>query len=193
MALPGLQRAVHGSHRHGLRGIAHRTAALGYAFWRACTSKKGVSALEIKRHCQISYKSALFLMNRIRFAMAPDIRLPRNSKGTVECDETYIGGKPRYKGIEQARTRHQQDSGIRGRGAGGPDSPSHRCRRNRQDAERRHSRRSDRQRRIMTDEYIGLPASVKSSRRSRNGLSRARKNTFAATFTRTQRKAAMHL
>ena len=43
-----------------------------YAFWRASTSKKGVAALEIKRHCQISYKSALFLMNRIRFAMAPD-------------------------------------------------------------------------------------------------------------------------
>src|SRR5215469_1522808 len=41
-----------------------------YAFWRAATSKKGVAALEIKRHCQISYKSALFLMNRIRFAMA---------------------------------------------------------------------------------------------------------------------------
>lgn len=43
-----------------------------YAFWRACTSKKGVSALEIKRHCQISYKSALFLMNRVRYAMSPD-------------------------------------------------------------------------------------------------------------------------
>ena len=43
-----------------------------YAFWRASTSKKGVAALEIQRHCQISYKSALFLMNRIRFAMAPD-------------------------------------------------------------------------------------------------------------------------
>jgi transposase-like protein len=42
-----------------------------YAFWRACTSKEGVAALEIKRHCQINYKSALFLMNRIRFAMAP--------------------------------------------------------------------------------------------------------------------------
>ena len=28
-----------------------------YAFWRACSSKKGVSALEIKRNCQISYKS----------------------------------------------------------------------------------------------------------------------------------------
>jgi transposase-like protein len=71
-----------------------------YAFWRACTSKKGVSALEIKRHCQISYKSALFLMNRIRFAMAPGPNAPKLN-GTVECDETYIGGKPRYKGISK--------------------------------------------------------------------------------------------
>jgi transposase-like protein len=65
-----------------------------YAFWRACTSKKGVSALEIQRHCQISYKSALFLMNRIRFAMAPDPDEPKLT-GVVECDETYVGGKPR--------------------------------------------------------------------------------------------------
>jgi transposase-like protein len=70
-----------------------------YAFWRACTSKKGVSALEIKRHCQISYKSALFLMNRIRFAMAPDSDAPK-LVGTVECDEMYVGPrKTRYKGM----------------------------------------------------------------------------------------------
>jgi len=68
-----------------------------YAFWRASTSKKGVAALEIKRHCQISYKSALFLMNRIRFAMAPDTDNPKLA-GTVECDETYVGGKPRIRG-----------------------------------------------------------------------------------------------
>jgi len=68
-----------------------------YAFWRASTSKKGVAALEIKRHCQISYKSALFLMNRIRFAMAPDADEPKLT-GVVECDETYVGGKPRHKG-----------------------------------------------------------------------------------------------
>jgi len=74
-----------------------------YAFWRACTSKKGVSALEIKRHCQISYKSALFLMNRIRFAMALD----PNAKpltGTVEADETYVGGKSRYAAPGRGRT-----------------------------------------------------------------------------------------
>jgi transposase-like protein len=70
-----------------------------YAFWRASTSKKGVAALEIQRHCQISYKSALFLMNRIRFAMAPDNpEVTEKLSGTVECDETYIGGKPRIHG-----------------------------------------------------------------------------------------------
>lgn len=68
-----------------------------YAFWRASTSKKGVSALEIKRQCQISYKSALFLMNRIRFAMAPENPKAEMLQGTVECDETYVGGKPRYR------------------------------------------------------------------------------------------------
>jgi transposase-like protein len=67
-----------------------------YGFWRGATSKKGVSALEISRHCQISYKSALFLMNRIRFAMAPDLQTAPPLTGTVECDETYVGGKPRY-------------------------------------------------------------------------------------------------
>jgi transposase-like protein len=76
-----------------------------YAFWRASTSKKGVSALEIKRHCQISYKSALFLMTRIRFAMAPDADSPKLS-GDVECDETYVGGRPRKgTGIVHKRGR----------------------------------------------------------------------------------------
>jgi transposase-like protein len=64
-----------------------------YAFWRMSTSKKGVSALEIKRHCQISYKSALFLMHRIRFALTPGGG--QKLKGLVEADETYVGGKPR--------------------------------------------------------------------------------------------------
>lgn len=65
-----------------------------FAFWRMATSKKGVAALEIQRQCHISYPSALFLLQRIRAAMTPD-RDNVNLKGTVECDETYIGGKPR--------------------------------------------------------------------------------------------------
>jgi len=67
-----------------------------YALWRSATSKKGVAALEIMRQCQITYKSALFLMNRIRFAMAPDQAVAPKLSGIVEADETYIGGRPRH-------------------------------------------------------------------------------------------------
>src|ERR1035441_9773082 len=66
-----------------------------YAFWRMATSKKGVAALEIQRHCQISYPSALFLLQRIRSAMTPERGVACKLKGTIEADETYVGGKPR--------------------------------------------------------------------------------------------------
>jgi hypothetical protein len=71
-----------------------------YAFWAASVSKKGVSALQIKRQTGLTYKSALFMMHRIRFAMAPDYSaMPKlGGKGSVvEADETYVGGRPRYK------------------------------------------------------------------------------------------------
>jgi transposase-like protein len=82
-----------------------------YAFWRASTSKKGVSALEIKRHCQISYKSALFLMHRIRFAMEQNPTVGGKMSGTVEVDETYVGGK--------AKNMHPKERQAAGIGTGG--------------------------------------------------------------------------
>ncbi len=75
-----------------------------YAFWRASTSKKGVSALEIKRQTGLSYKSALFLMHRIRWAMAPSQDCSKLN-GTVEADETFIGGKPRHRIAHKPRKR----------------------------------------------------------------------------------------
>ena len=63
-----------------------------YAFWRAATSKKGVSALEIHRQTGLSYKSSLFLLHRIRFAMSGS--MPGELSGPIEADETYVGGKP---------------------------------------------------------------------------------------------------
>lgn len=72
-----------------------------FAFWRAATSKKGVAALEIKRQTGLSYKSALFMLHRVRWAMAPvnarDINDNGKLNGIVEVDETYVGGKPRYR------------------------------------------------------------------------------------------------
>lgn len=71
-----------------------------HAFWRACASKKGCAALQLQRELDINYKSALFMLNRIRLAMkdwtgdGTDQPLGANG-GTVEADETYVGGKPR--------------------------------------------------------------------------------------------------
>ncbi len=67
-----------------------------YAFWKACSCKNGVAALEIKRQTGLSYKSALFMMHRIRYAMSGPSS-GEMMEGYVESDETYIGGKPRNK------------------------------------------------------------------------------------------------
>jgi transposase-like protein len=75
-----------------------------HGFWRACSSKKGVSALQISRECAISYKSALFLMHRIRYAMAPDAKRPPKLTDVVEADETFVGGKPR-KGVHWTKRK----------------------------------------------------------------------------------------
>lgn len=68
------------------------------AFYMVCASKTQVSALQLQRQLEIgSYRSALFLCHRIRYALKDAD--PRNLlKGTVEADETYVGGKARGKG-----------------------------------------------------------------------------------------------
>lgn len=55
-------------------------------------SKKGMSALQLKRMLEISYKTAWFMAHRIRYAMQPIVNTEKLG-GTVEIDETYIGGK----------------------------------------------------------------------------------------------------
>ena len=68
-----------------------------FAFWRACASKKGISALQLSREMEITHKSALFVLRRIRHGLGDDGSGPKLT-GTVELDETYVGGRPRYKG-----------------------------------------------------------------------------------------------
>ena len=65
------------------------------AFYLMCSSKKGVSALQLQRNLGLgSYKTAWHLAHRIRYAMTQE-PLKSLLKGTVEVDETYIGGKSR--------------------------------------------------------------------------------------------------
>jgi transposase-like protein len=81
-----------------------------HAFWRACASKKGISALQLSRELNCDYKSALFILNRIRAGMSDWNGGPApKMTGTVECDETYVGGK--------AENRHRKRQIVRtGRG-----------------------------------------------------------------------------
>ncbi len=67
-----------------------------YAFGRMCASKKGISAHQLHRELGTTYKTAWFMCHRIRHAMQVSAMAPLT--GTVEVDETYVGGKPRYKG-----------------------------------------------------------------------------------------------
>lgn len=69
-------------------------------------SKKGMSALQLKRLLRVSYKTAWYLCHRIRESMKTDGT--NLLTGTIEVDETYIGGKPRYLvGKGNYRTRKQ--------------------------------------------------------------------------------------
>ena len=62
------------------------------ATYLLCESRKGMSANQIKRMLGISYKTAWYLCHRIRAAMT---EAEHRMTGTVEIDETYIGGKQR--------------------------------------------------------------------------------------------------
>jgi transposase-like protein len=54
------------------------------------TSKNGVSAKEIQRQTGVTYKTAWRMQRQIRLLMHPD---KEPLSGTVEIDDTYIGGK----------------------------------------------------------------------------------------------------
>ncbi|HEV3330164.1 MAG TPA: IS1595 family transposase [Bryobacteraceae bacterium] len=56
-----------------------------------CTAKKGISAKQMERTMGVSYKTAWYLNHRIRKAM--DEGIEGLFTGTVEADETYVGGR----------------------------------------------------------------------------------------------------
>ncbi len=66
-----------------------------HAFWSACSSKKGVSALRIKRECGMNYKTALYLMHRVREAMSNGDAPRPKMTGAVEVDDAGSNAAPR--------------------------------------------------------------------------------------------------
>jgi len=67
-------------------------------------AKKGVSAMQLQRHLGLgSYESAWYMVHRIRKSMTENNPAPLS--GTVEMDETYLGGKARGAGSGWRRNR----------------------------------------------------------------------------------------
>ena len=68
------------------------------AWYLLCSSKKGISALQIQRMLGLgSYRTAWMMMHKIRYALQQPA-FAEKLTGTVEVDETYIGGKKRGMG-----------------------------------------------------------------------------------------------
>ena len=63
------------------------------AIFILCSSKKSISANQLHRMLKVQYKTAWFMLHRLRFAVSPEMPLGKLLKGTVEVDETFVGGK----------------------------------------------------------------------------------------------------
>jgi transposase-like protein len=84
-------------------------------------AKKGMSAKQVQRHLGVNYRTAWYMGHRIRKAMASGEGIISGGsggpapklKGTVEIDETYIGGKTRN---DRRYTNKEVVMGFRERG-----------------------------------------------------------------------------
>lgn len=84
------------------------------ATYLLCESRKGMSANQISRMLKITYKTSWYLCHRIRHTMT-QVAKP-NLDGTVEVDETFVGGKKIGWGAYEGRQNKEVVIGIRKRG-----------------------------------------------------------------------------
>ena len=73
-------------------------------------SKKGLSAHQLHRMLGVTYRAAWFAMHRLRYAMATNAGLFQKLTGTVEVDETYVGGK--QKGPHASQRRYKNKAAV---------------------------------------------------------------------------------
>jgi len=84
------------------------------AMWMLSNCKNGVSSYEIHRELGVTQKTGWFMLQRIRMALQAGTVVKSQMTGTVEVDESYIGGLARNMHKETKKRR-----GITGTGGTG--------------------------------------------------------------------------
>ena len=70
------------------------------------SSKKGISAHQLHRTLKVTYKTAWFMMHRLRRALQKGSLMKMGGDGgEVEVDETFIGGKARNMHLDKRQRR----------------------------------------------------------------------------------------
>ena len=76
------------------------------AFYLVCLDKRGISAVQLSRQLGMTYKSAWYLLKRVRAAMGQRDE-KHQLEGVIEFDDAYFGGavrgKKRGRGTEKAK------------------------------------------------------------------------------------------
>lgn len=65
------------------------------AVWLITSHKKGISSLQLAKDIDVTQKTAWFVLHRIRNCFK--VENENQLDNVVECDETYVGGKNKYK------------------------------------------------------------------------------------------------
>jgi hypothetical protein len=70
------------------------------AIYLIATSGKGISSVQLAKHIGVTQKTAWFMLHRIREAAKQD---SKKLSGTVEADETYVGGNAKNMHAKRRR------------------------------------------------------------------------------------------
>ena len=89
-----------GLHVHPTAGTIFHKSSTGlhlwfYAMYLMTSTRSGISAKQLERELGVTYKTAWRIFHLIRTELMAQDDEPQQLSGTVEMDETYIGGRPR--------------------------------------------------------------------------------------------------
>lgn len=85
------------------------------AVWVIVNAKNGVSSCELARSLGVTQKTAWFMLHRIRLAIQAGSMVHSKLTGTVEVDESWIGGKARYMHQKVKKARGINRGNVHGK------------------------------------------------------------------------------